>query len=331
MPHFKPGNRLFVSFLNFFSGNRVCFFFLLLFPLAGFSQKPVVIVIGVDGMSPDGIENAITPVMDSLKRVGAWTYEARAVLPTSSSPNWASMICGAKPELHGIFHNGWKLSELEEKYLMENDANTGQSARKRQDPCYGKQYRFSTIFRLLHEQKPKARIGVFHDWFSFGRLIEPGVCGTKRNTWGIGPTSTDAITYIRIRKPDFVFLHLDKVDHVGHAKGHGTPAYFEAVSQVDKQIGRIVRAAMKGPRAQETYFLITSDHGGKGKGHGGDSPEEVNIPWIIAGPRIRPGKQITARVETYDTAATIAFIFGLKQPDCWQGRKVGSAFKKEIE
>jgi hypothetical protein len=34
------------------------------------------------------------------------------------------------------------------------------------------------------------------------------------------------------------------------------------------------------------------------------------------GPGIAPGKEITAPVNTYDTAATLAYIFGLKPPDC---------------
>ena len=49
-----------------------------------------VIVIGCDGMSPDGIRNADTPNMDRMMREGAYTMHARPVLATSSSPNWAA-------------------------------------------------------------------------------------------------------------------------------------------------------------------------------------------------------------------------------------------------
>src|SRR6059036_3684283 len=37
---------------------------------------------------------------------GAWTLEARGVMPTLSSPNWESAIGGASPEQHGITSNG---------------------------------------------------------------------------------------------------------------------------------------------------------------------------------------------------------------------------------
>ena len=67
-----------------------------------------IIVIGIDGMSPDGIQKADTPTLDSMIQEGAATMHARSVLPSSSSPNWASMIMGADTEQHGITSNGWE-------------------------------------------------------------------------------------------------------------------------------------------------------------------------------------------------------------------------------
>jgi hypothetical protein len=61
-----------------------------------------VVVIGVDGLNPNGIRVADTPNFDKLIKGGAHTFHARAVMPTSSSPNWASMIMGAGPEQHGV-------------------------------------------------------------------------------------------------------------------------------------------------------------------------------------------------------------------------------------
>ena len=61
-------------------------------PLPGVEH---VVIIGVDGMSPKGVEVAKTPHMHQLMREGAYTLHARGVMPTVSSPNWASMIMGA--------------------------------------------------------------------------------------------------------------------------------------------------------------------------------------------------------------------------------------------
>ncbi|MNT30055.1 hypothetical protein D3C72_1658290 [compost metagenome] len=74
--------------------------------------------------------------------------------------------------------------------------------------------------------------------------------------------------------------------------------------------------------------MVTADHGGKGKGHGGKSLDEVQIPWIIAGPGVRKNHELKDVIITYDTAATLAWIMGLKQPQSWRGKPVQEAFIK---
>jgi hypothetical protein len=53
---------------------------------------------------------------------------------------------------------------------------------------------------------------------------------------------------------------------------------------------------------------------------------EIEIPWILAGPGGAAGKELITPVNTYDTAATVAYIFGLKTPECWIARPVVEAF-----
>ena len=75
-----------------------------------------------------------------------------------------------------------------------------------------------------------------------------------------------------------------------------------------------------------TIVILSSDHGGIEKGHGGISMTEMQIPWIIAGPGIKQGHQINSSIMTFDTAATIAKIFDLEVPQVWIGRPVHEAF-----
>jgi len=48
--------------------------------------------------------------------------------------------------------------------------------------------------------------------------------------------------------------------------------------------------------------------------HGGNSPEEKTIPWIISGPGVAVGKTLSNPIETYDTAPTIAYLLSLQVP-----------------
>jgi predicted AlkP superfamily phosphohydrolase/phosphomutase len=60
------------------------------------------LIIGVDGVSTKAITAGHAPRIRDLMARGAWTLNARGVMPTLSSPNWASMINGATPAQHGI-------------------------------------------------------------------------------------------------------------------------------------------------------------------------------------------------------------------------------------
>ena len=76
-----------------------------------------------------------------------------------------------------------------------------------------------------------------------------------------------------------------------------------------------------------TIIIVTADHGGIGRSHGGQTLMEMEIPFIICGKNVKKGQVITDTMIQYDTAATIAEIFGLKRPQCWRGLPIYSVFK----
>ena len=268
-----------------------------------------VVVIGCDGLGSLAFTETNAPVMHRLMREGAHTLRARGVMPTSSSPNWASMIMGAGPEQHGITSNDWLTNKFEIPALE-----------------VGPEGMFPTIFRVIREQKPGAHIACLHDWDGFGRLVERGRVDHLEHVKDAIETAGKADQYIRRHKPTFLFIHFDGVDHAGHAFGWRSPTYFKSVELVDSLIGDVLKAIADAGMGDKTLVLITADHGGIGTKHGGATLEELEIPWIIHGPGVAKGKVIGSPVNTYDTAATIAWVFGLKPPAVWIGKPVTDAF-----
>jgi len=269
-----------------------------------------VIIVGVDGLSVDGVSTAHAPRLRELMARAAWTLEARGVMPTLSSPNWASAINGAGPEQHGITSNGWfrRMVEI-------------------QPACRAEDGTFPTIFGVLRAESPASRIAVFHDWPGFSKLLERDAPDVLRHESGAARTTQAAIAYWKQNRPVLTFIHLDNVDHAGHAHGWYAKEYYQAVEAADGYIGQVLDM-IDGLHAREsTYILVTSDHGGTAHGHGKNSLAEIQIPWILAGPGVQPG-QILAPVNTFDTALTVAWIFDLKPPPCWIGRPVLAAFRE---
>ena len=269
-----------------------------------------VVVIGCDGMGSIAFEKARAPNLRQLMRTGAFTLRARGVMPTSSSSNWASMIMGAGPEQHGVTSNDWQTNKFDFAPIAVGSGGM-----------------FPTIFGVLREQRPKAVIACFHDWGDFGRLLERSALNVMEDTDGPLHTVERGIACIKAQKPNFLFLHLDHVDHASHEFGWGSPQYLQAVELADTLIGDVLQALDAAGIRQKTIVFITADHGGKDKGHGGQTMQELEIPWIISGPGIAAGKELTTPVNTYDTAVTLAYILGLKTPACWIGRPVREAFK----
>lgn len=270
-----------------------------------------VLVIGYDGLSPNGLRNAKTPVIDSIRNRGAWTYHARGVMPTSSSSNWASMIMGAGPEQHGVTSNDWMPDKFDIAPVVRGPGGI-----------------FPTVFGALRQQEPKAHIAIFHEWEGFGRLVEPGMANIVDHPKGRDAEETvrRAVAYIPEHKPRLTFIHLDLVDHAGHQFGHGTPEYIASIEKADRLTGQILEAVEKAGMMSSTVILLSADHGGVGKKHGGNTMAELEIPWIAAGPGIAKGRELTQPVNTYDTAATIARILGIRPPEAWIGRPVLEAF-----
>ncbi len=282
-------------------------------PARVFAQGPRVehvVMIGVDGLSPDGVQQAKTPNLAKMMKEGAYTLHARGVMPTVSSPNWASMIMGAGPEQHGVTSNDWEPGKGE---IRPTAVGTGGI--------------FPTIFGVLRAQRPTAKSAVFHDWDGFGRLFERKAVNQIEDSDGPQKAIEHAMAYIKKEQPQLTFIHLDHVDDAGHAYGHGTPQYYAAVAEADRLIGLVLHGLEEAGIADRTVVLVTSDHGGVGKKHGGNTIAELEIPWIVRGQGVKPGKELTTAVNTYDTAATVAYLLGLKPPACWIGRPVTEAFR----
>jgi Type I phosphodiesterase / nucleotide pyrophosphatase len=275
-------------------------------------REPHVIVIGVDGLSVDAVETASTPRLHELMARAAWTLEARGVMPTLSSPNWESVIGGAPPEQHGITSNGYF------RPLVEFAP-----------ACRDAEGRFPTIFGLLRDQQPASRTGVFHEWGGFANLVERRAPDVMRHESTSARTLAAALEYWKERHPSLLFIHLDGADHAGHQTGWFSANYYRAVQEADGYVGQVLDEVGREGAWNSTFVLVTSDHGGTRHGHGRNSLAEILIPWILAGPGVMPGR-LSAPVNTYDTAATLAWIYAIETPSCWTGRPVLAAFQPSL-
>jgi predicted AlkP superfamily pyrophosphatase or phosphodiesterase len=281
-------------------------------PQLGQEARPIadhVLIIGIDGLGSQGLRHARAPAIRRLMTAGASTLAARAVMPTVSSPNWASMIMGAGPEQHGVTSNDWQPDKFD---FPPTVLGTGKI--------------FPTMFGELRTQRPRAPIGVFHDWDGFGRLLERDTADALVDADGPSNTVDRAVAFIRERKPALVFVHLDHVDLAGHEHSWLSEPYMQAIEEADRLVGRLLSALDETGQRSRSVIMLSADHGGVGTRHGGLTPAEIEIPWIINGPSVRSGHLIRVPVDTTDTAPTTMYVLGAAPHAAWTGRVILDAF-----
>ena len=86
---------------------------------------------------------------------------------------------------------------------------------------------------------------------------------------------TRVVEELRARAPAYTFLHLADSDITGHAALWGSPAYREAVREVDRQLSRVMAVIETTPVfSNKTAVIVTSDHGGGDSGGAHFIPHE---------------------------------------------------------
>ena len=271
-----------------------------------------VIFIGLDGWGSYSVDKAEMPNVKKLMKEGCYTLQKRTVLPSSSAVNWASMFMGAGPELHGYTTWGSQTPDLPSRVLNKNNY-------------------FPNIFNMLRENAPEAEIGAIYEWEGIKYLVDSlslNYYTHMPNQNKLNTALTDAaVKYIKEKKPTLAAFIYDSPDDVGHADGHDTPSYYNKMKELDDQVGEIINAMKEAGIYDNSIIIITSDHGGIDKGHGGITMMEMETPFIIAGKGIQQGGEFQESMMQFDIAPTIADIFQLEVPQVWVGRSMRQVFK----
>ncbi|MBR1926270.1 MAG: alkaline phosphatase family protein [Bacteroidales bacterium] len=272
-----------------------------------------VIIFTFDGIRVDGLRQAMTPNIDSLIETGAASFTTRDVMPSVTLPNYTSHLTGAVPEVHGVTDNGWTVDKYKLR-AVETDAEGY----------------FPSVFKVLKDNVPGIKTAYYWNWMPLINGMNPKYMDDKLSSSDEGyPALYDrAMEFLGNHKKDklFMFLYNVHTDHVGHTFEWMSPEYIRSIEEGDAQIGRMIGFLKREGLYEESHLMFITDHGGIGKGHGGISPEEMIVPWVIKGPGIKKGFEITEANNTVNTASTVLHLFGVDQPLCWTGEVPMSIF-----
>lgn len=272
-----------------------------------------VIILGFDGWGASSCKDANMPFLKSLLPDSAWTLRKRSILPTSSACNWATMFKGAGPEAHGYIEWDTKTPAFDITYADEKG-------------------NFPSLFSLYRKQYPEIEMGYLYQWDGMKYIFDMDVFSYEKeypiSYYGSEKMKDDAVKYIKDKKPGLALFVWDFPDNKGHNEGWYTSEYMEELAHIDSIIMSVIYACSEAGIADNTLFVITSDHGGHGKTHGDPLLSDLETPFMLFGKDIISG-EIVAPVMQYDVASILADYLGIEQPIAWRGKTPVGIFCKE--
>lgn len=251
-----------------------------------------VIGISIDGLGANHFQDAIdrgeAPHLKRFQDEGSGTIDARTdYFMTITLPNHTSMLTG-RP-VNGSDGHGW----------TDNTDPTNHATLHRHKGAY-----VASVFDVAHDSglrtglwSTKTKFSLFADSFN----AENGALDTNgtdqgRNKIDVFKHRTsctnladDFIATMRSSPCQFAFVHFGDTDVAGHAKGWGGPEYRAALKSIDACVGRIMELIRTDGRYKDkTVLVLTSDHGGRDKGHSDAKlPANHTIPFFVWGAGVK--------------------------------------------
>jgi len=264
-----------------------------------------VLAISIDGLNVRALRRlgrAGLPHLTRLLQQGSSTRNARAqVEKTVTLPNHTSMLTGRRIDAaaggHGVTWN-----YVRPRITVQEAAG---------GPV-------GSIFTRVHRARGKTALFATESKFSLFKRSWPRSIDRTTIVQDGDRDVTQAVRRDLLRRNRaFTFVHLGAPDEAGHAHGWLSPAYLEAVRQVDRNIGILLDTIRDHPRRLgDVVIVLTSDHGGKPgtRSHSDETLlDNYKVPFLVWGPGVDRG-DLYAMNPTYADPGTARIRFDGVQP-----------------
>ena len=272
------------------------------------SPTPVrrVVLVVLDGLRPDAMSRFELFHLQRLALRGAATFTARTVSPSVTACAMASLLTGARPEIHGLqsdrFHLPRSRGPVHPLPRVLADHSLPTSA-------------FQAAVPLLLGGLAQRLAGVL------------GVGEARFTGLGASDVLAAARRTLERQRRGLVLMHWPDADRAGHQHGWMSPEYAMATARMDDTLGRLARLLELDDPA--TLLIAMADHGGGGralKHHDSDHPLDMTIPVVLAGGAVVTGP-LGPGVSLLDVPATVLWALGIPRPDSYVGRPLAQAFQ----
>jgi predicted AlkP superfamily pyrophosphatase or phosphodiesterase len=243
------------------------------------SQKPIVILISIDGFPARALQDPRLPMptLRALASAGAVATGMQPINPTVTWPNHTAIVTGVNASQHFVMANGLivqpsdgtapQIEPWTDKEKLVH-ARTLYDAAAEKGLTVG-QVDWVAIYgtknvRWQFGEKPDIHEAIPQELVAKGYLTREQVerfAEDSSPAWRDEIWTDAAVDIIEKHTPDLLLLHLLQTDSIQHGYAPLTPAAYAAYAYADYCLERVINAVHKAGIADRTTFLIVSDHG----------------------------------------------------------------------
>ncbi len=286
---------------------------------AGSASLNLVIVI--DGLRPDSVTVADTPILARMRQEGVNFTNSHSVFPTVTRANAAAIGTGVYPARNGIFGNSLYVRSVDPNRAFGNDDH--RNLLRLDAVTGGRMVMTKSLAEILAERGKT--LAVISSGSTGGALLvnprapsgtgvlvngywEPGVrvafpdavnqavlrrfpaaprAGGARDSYIAAVTWTQRVLneYLLPEvKPDVIIDWITEPDHTQHAFGAGSPESRAVIRGVDREIGNLLGRLRQLNLADKANIIVVSDHGFGQETFGVDVTGELIRAGLKAGP-----------------------------------------------
>lgn len=218
------------------------------------SQPTPLLLVSIDGYRHDYLDRGLSPTLARLANGGVRAVSLQPSFPSLTFPNHYTIVTGLRPDHHGVVNNTMFDPKLGE-FSLGNRKAVGDGRWWAQgmpiwETAGQHGLRTATMFWPGSEADIHGRHPDY--WLAFDGKITPDQRVDKVLAWLDLPAE---------KRPSFLTLYFDEVDHAGHRHGPDSSEVDTALRDTDEALARLVRGLEQRGLFERINLIVLSDHG----------------------------------------------------------------------
>lgn len=217
-------------------------------------EKPLLVILSMDGFRWDYPDKTPTPNFDRLARIGVKAEGVIPSFPTKTFPNHYTMATGLYPDHHGIVMNNFYDPVLNEDYSVGDRKAVGDGRFYGGEPIWVTAEKQGLTAASLFWVGSEAEIGG----------VRPTKWKKYQHKMPYGDRIDTIISWLQLpepARPDLIMWYFDQPDGNGHDFGPDSPEIVQTIHILDSLIGVFLDKIEALPYAESINVIVTSDHG----------------------------------------------------------------------